>query len=154
MTDFTSFGSESAFRALRHDADEVLRLRTRAAAVFARRRPTSFDGFGDLLDQVLPADAGAGSRIARAVKLREVQLAGLRASELDPASVPVDALTALARAMGLERDTFAVLLARDHARFAGERGLVEARALEEERALLGGVDAAWRRAEMDDASDY
>jgi len=146
--------SEAAFLALRRDADEVVRLRARALDVLARRRALAFSGFGDLLDHVLPMDPDGERRVARALNLPHAHLSGLRASELDPASVPSEALTALARAVGLDRDAFTVLLTRDHARFAAERGLVGTRTLEEKSTLIDGVATAWRRAEMDDASDY
>ena len=143
---------EEAFQDLRRDADEVLRLRNRLPTLLGDRAILSFDGFGDLLDHVLPQDQDAVLRIARALRLSEDALYRLRASQVDPAAVPAPPLALLARTMGLDWETFAALLERDRARFAPEQELLQARRGGSAPSFLHACQAAWDREAMDDAS--
>jgi transcriptional regulator with XRE-family HTH domain len=143
---------EEAFHQLRRDADEVLRLRKRLPALLERRSVLSFGGFGDLLDQVLPQDTDAELRIARALHLSEGALSRLRASQMDPAVVSAPSLALLARAMGLDWESFATLVERDHARFVPEQELLQARRAGVVLPFLQVCQAAWERETMDDAS--
>lgn len=146
---------QAEFRRYLTDADELLRLPKRAAGVFAERAAISFRGLSELLDAVLPADAGAERRLARAVRLSSGTLRDLRERALDPFRVPQEALTTLARAMDLDQATFETLLARDHAYFAPAAAGGVARSLgrvlaEGDESVLAGFREAWSRAELDD----
>ena len=143
---------EDGFHQLRRDAEEVLRLRKRLPSLVEQRSVLSFDGFGDLLDQALPQDREAELRIARALQVSENVLNRLRASQVDPATVPAPSLAALARALGLDWESFAALVERDHARFAPERDMLQARAGGAAPSFLKACQAAWERENMDDAS--
>ncbi len=143
---------EEAFHHLRRDADEVLRLQKRLLALLEQRSVLSFGGFGDLLDQVLPQDTDADLRIARALHLSEGALSRLRASQVDPTTVPAPSLARLARAIGLDWKSFATLVERDHARFVPEQELLQARRAGVVLPLLKACQAAWERESMDDAS--
>ncbi len=48
---------ERAFDALRRDADEISRVRQRAARLFKGCRPGAVDGLREVLQRVLPSDA-------------------------------------------------------------------------------------------------
>lgn len=155
MTHSMSRGSgEEAFHELRRAVDEVLRLGRRLPAVLERRPVLSFDGFGDLLDHVLPRDQDAELRIARTLQLSEDVFSRLRAGQLDPAALPASPLALLARAMGLDWESFATLVERDHARFASEQELVRTRRAGSGPSFLKAYQEAWKRDTMDDASEF
>ena len=61
---------DRAFDALRRDADEVGRVRQRAAELLKTHRVGAFDGLGDVLRRVLPDDTEALTRVARILRLR------------------------------------------------------------------------------------
>ena len=146
MTRFDS----SAFEALRRDADEVNRVRTRAMELSVAHRVSSFDGIGDVLRRVIPDDPVAIERVARILHFSSQQLDGLRWGDVDPVAVPKEPLATLGQLLGLDLEVFIVLVARDHARFAG--GSAAARAVNGEAPLTGIQEdfrAAWGRAALD-----
>lgn len=142
-----------SFDSIRRDVDQMRGLRGRADELLATRRPTAFDGFGDFLDRVLPAESDRVEQIGRALRVLPGQLSRLRRSELDPLPL-VEALAEFARLVGLDETTFAVLIDRDHGRYS--RVQEESFARGWSNIVRDHVDAsaaarrAWRRVEEDD----
>ena len=143
--------NETFDRVLR-DVDEVLRLHKRMPAVLEERTALAFDGFGDLLDHVLPHDRETVLCISRALRISEELLLRLRAGQQDPVAIPAGPLAMVAQAIGIDWPTFAALVSRDHARFATERELLQTRELGGFPPFLAACQAAWDREAMDDAA--
>ena len=147
---------QSAFARLLADADELLRLPVRAARVFAEQSVASFRSLADLIDAVLPADASAEGRLARAIQMPVDLLRDLRSREVDPLRVPQRPLATLVRAMGVEdEEVFAALLRFDHEAFAVASGGGMFRGTSadiDEAESLSEARAAWRSLELDDPS--
>lgn len=144
---------EQAFEALRRDADEVNRVRERAAEVLRDHRARAFDGFGDVLRLVLPEDIEVLTRVARILRLSAEQLNGLRWGDIDPVGLPREPLATLGQLVGLDLESFLFLVARDHARFGqpelqpGARSV--ARPDDSDRDGSSGLRLAWGRGSMD-----
>lgn len=154
MSDFDSFAS---FDRLRRDVDSVHALREQVSTLLSTRRPTAFDGLGDFLDNVLPANEEQVEQIGRALRILPGQLTSLRHSELDPNTLPVDGFIEFARCVGLDKESLIVLIERDHGRYSRAQAEAFARGTP---SLAGGkaeiaarVHAAWERAEEDDPTD-
>jgi len=113
---------ERAFDALRRDADEVSRVRQRAAKLLKGRRRSAVDGLREVLQRVLPSDAEALTRVARVLRFTTDELDGLRRGDVDPAALPREPLVTLGQLLGFELQRFLSLVARDHVRF-GDRGV-------------------------------
>jgi hypothetical protein len=113
---------ERAFDTLRRDADEVSRVRQRAAKLRKGRRPSAGDGLHELLQRVLPGDAEALTRVARVLRFTPDELDGLRRGDVDPAALPGEPLVTLGQLLGFELQRFLSLVVRDHVRF-GDRGV-------------------------------
>jgi len=144
---------DRAFDALRRDADEVGRVRQRAAELLKTHRVGAFDGLGDVLRRVLPDDTEALTRVARILRFTKDQLDRLRWGDLDPAVLPCEPLAMLGQLLGLELESFLSLVTRDHRRFA-EPGLQSgARAVTRtdasNRDHWQGLRHAWDRAASD-----
>ena len=137
------------FRAMRSDADELLRAAARANAVLAGRPATILGGLSDLLDRALPTEPAAEARVARAIDLEPMLLTHLRARALDPLLAPVAPLAVLAQVFGLNREIFLALLKRDHQVLSGLGG--QSRGTPSTDAWAR-VSEAWDRAAEDDAS--
>ncbi|MEZ4378599.1 MAG: hypothetical protein R3B35_10000 [Gemmatimonadales bacterium] len=136
------------------DVEAVYFLRIRAGGLFAMRSPTSFDGFGDFLDHLLPDDPEGVDRIGRSLRVLPGQLQLLRRSELDPAALEIDGFVQLAQYVGLDENSLQTLMARDHRRY--ERAQVDSFARngasggETAGALTARVHDAWERLAEDD----
>lgn len=140
----------SAFDALRRDADEVNRVRTRAMEVLVAHQATSFDGIGDVLRQVIPDDPTAIQRVARILHFSSKELDGLRWGDIDPVAVARGPLATLGLLLGLDLDVFLVLVARDHARFDGDSATPRSGRAEAQLGSVGDdLKAAWSRAALD-----
>jgi hypothetical protein len=113
---------ERAFDALRRDADEVSRVRQRAAKLLKGRRARAGDGLRELLQRVLPSDAEALTRVARVLRFTTEELDGLRRGDVDPAALPREPLVTLGQLLGFEVQQLLYLVARDQLRF-GDRGV-------------------------------
>src|SRR5438045_1829647 len=118
---------EAKFRAMWRGADEALQLQERAREVLRGRAVSTFDGLGHLLDHVLPDEAARLERIAITLRIPLHHLERLRGSEVDPLGLPMEAVALLGRATGLDCDTLAALVRRDHERFAPVAGDLAAR---------------------------
>jgi hypothetical protein len=132
------------------DFDELLRLRLRTTRQPAGL-PKTYAGFSMFVDAFLPSDAGAESRIARALRLDDEALRLLRRREIDLAELPADALATLGRCASLDWITFDTLVASDLTWFAEESPLAMLRdntsdPVEVRRALR----AAWERDALDE----
>jgi hypothetical protein len=140
------------FEAIHRVGTELVALRQRASEARAAGDLAITEGLAPLLDSTLPVDAAAEGRVAEAVGLRRSTLAGLRAGELDPLSVPPRALAILARAVGLDLAALQELVAQDRARL-GMGTLAGARDAD---ATIGAEDGmaavreAWEREAEDE----
>lgn len=146
---------EERFRVMWRGADEALRLRERADEVLLGRSVSSFDGLGHLLDHVLPDEITRLEQIAATLRIPRHHLERLRGSEVDPLTLPMEAVALLGCVTGLDCDTLAGLVRRDHERFAeATRDLTArgGRATEADETLVELRDA-WSRLAADDASD-
>lgn len=151
----TRTSGSTPFQKLREDAAELWSTTKRASAVLKVKSPRLFDGFGALLDEVLPTDGTAQDKIARALEVDPVILRRLRRQELDPFRAPSTALAALGQAFQLPLDVLKELVLRDHARFpmvsVSARGPGEPSITQDQ--FLSAVDSAWEREARDDAAD-
>jgi len=142
------------FERLRRDVDRVHALRQQVSDLLSNRRPTAFDGLGDFLDNVLPADEEQVEQIGRALRILPGQLTSLRHSELDPITLPVDGFIEFARCVGLDKQSLIVLIERDHGRYSRAQEEAFARgtppAAGDSADVAARVHAAWERAEEDD----
>ena len=145
---------EKRFLALRRASEEALQLSIRARELLARRDLASFDGLGHLLDAVLPDEPARLEQLASLLDLSVTHLQRLRASRLDPLSLPVSQATLLGYLAGLVPDQFEALVLQDHERFARVAEGVTARESNAEvDERLAELRAAWRRLSADDASE-
>lgn len=144
---------EQAFDALRRDADEVCRVRQRAAELLRTHRQMAFDGLSDVLRRVLPDDTESLTRVARILRFTKDQLDRLRWGDLDPAVLPREPLAMLGQLLGLDLESFLSLVKRDHQRFgepelqSGARAVTRGDA--EDPDDWQGVRHAWRRTALD-----
>jgi hypothetical protein len=141
----------AAFRRVRQDVDELVAVARCAAELFPARAPLSFGRLSDLLDELLPTDAAAEARVARALAMDPEALRRLRSRQLDPFHAPRLALATLANALRIERDTFRRLIAADHAQFAGAGATARGWAgISDDAAAWRALDAAFERVALDD----
>ena len=110
--------NENRFLALRKQSEDALQLSVRAREVLSKRDANTFDGFGHFLDAILPDDPTRLEHIASALRLSTIHLLRLRASRLDPLSLPAEPIVLLGQVTGIAREQFEKLIARDHERFA------------------------------------
>ena len=93
---------------------ELVLLRRRAAAAYARRPALDHPGFGALLDAVLgDVDPASFAGIAAAVGLHPVALADVRAYDGLATDFRSEPIITLAQALGLDEATFLTLVTRD-----------------------------------------
>jgi len=134
------------------ESDEILHLQREARRILDSRPASEFEGFGRLLDVVLPREAIRQSRIARALELELSVLQRLRASQLDPFDVEPRPLAVLARSVHLDYQTFWCLALRDHERLASTRLGVRSRSRRSQDDVESALRRAWERDTLDDAS--
>lgn len=144
---------EQAFDALRRDADEVNRVRKRATEVLRAHPATTFDGFGDVLHRVLPRDPEVLARVARILRLSKEQLDGLCWGDVDPVGLPREPLATLGQLLGLDLESFLLLIARDHARFGRPELQPDGRSVTERDVVKqdqwSSLRTAWTRRSLD-----
>ena len=146
--------SESWFRRLSQNADEVLRTRQRARAVLTERPAERFDGIGHLLGKVLPSDSEVVKRFADAMGVAWTLVAQLRASELDPVHLPPPVLVLIGNVLELNEESFLELVWRDHERFAElQQGAMARGIATEPSEVKRTLREAWERAALDDPAN-
>ena len=145
---------EPQFAALWKCADEALQLRLRTQAVLKERSLSTFDGFGHLLDFVLPRDSNQIRQLADILHVSMGHLSNLRAGSLDPLNMPEESLVLLGRVTGLEYEAFRTLVLQDHGRFA-RLPIASSRAVTARTgsAKLDALPAVWERFAADEAGD-
>ena len=141
------------FLAMRRRSEEALQLAVRAHEVLLRRDVGSFDGFGHFLDAILPDDAERLNRLALALDLSPLHLQRLRASRLDPFSLTTEHIVRLGQLLGIARDSFERLVARDHQRFAASAHGVTAREMDRETdERFNAIRSEWERWQLNEAT--
>lgn len=145
---------EASFRAMWCGADEAFQLRERARIVLQERAVSTFDGLGHLLDHVLPDEPARLDLIAVMMRIPRHHLERLRGSEVDPLELPMEAVALLGRVTGLDCDTIASLVRRDHERFAPAARDLAARGGFTQRTerVIAELRDAWNRLAADDAT--
>ena len=139
------------FERMLADADELMRLRIRRGRDSNVRESTA-GGLAAFLDAVLPKEAAAEERLARALHMDEDILRQLRRREIDPADVAPDALAILGRLAALDWVTFDTMVQRDLHWFATESPLAMLRDNTADPAeVRRALRAAWERDALDDA---
>jgi hypothetical protein len=137
------------FEQLLTDLDELLRLKAQTTGQGAG--VGNYGSFSTFLNAVLPSDAAAENRIARALRLDEETLRQLRRREIDPAELPPDVMATLGRCASLDWATFDALVARDLTWFAEESPLSMLRDnTADPMAVRRALREAWDRDALDD----
>lgn len=150
---FARAGAETdarIFEQVRRNGAQFLRMRARAAEILRERPASSFDGFSEALDVMLPRDDDAEARIARFLAVPVPELRLVRHGIANPIRLAPRTLVRFAAAWGLTYPELVALLARDDDRFplpgaAGSTVPAQGRhtAGEWGRAM-GAVAAAWQ----------
>ena len=148
-----SDGSESAYPRLElllTDLDELLRLNRRTSGG-QDVRAASYSGFSTFINAVLPTDAEAEARIARALHLDEEVIRQFRRREVDPAGLSPESLATLGRCASLDWVTFDALVMRDLTWFAEESplGMLRDNTADPEE-VRRALRVAWDRDALDD----
>ena len=129
-------------------------MRNRTHDVLGMRQLQSFDGLGHFLDEVLPDEPERVERIAVAIHMAPDTLSRLRASRLDPLTVPPEPLVLLGYVLGLGQEQLEGLVVQDHARFAPfSGGVVERGSPDAVTDGLRSLRECWIRAAEDEATD-
>jgi hypothetical protein len=146
--------NEARFLALRRNADEAMQVSARARRLLSERSVDSFDGFGHFLDAILPDDPEKLEQIAALVNISPVHLERLRASRLDPLTLPDGPMVQLGQLAGIAEATFEQLIGQDHARFAEASQGVKSRLQDTpDTDRLSELRAAWREWSANEGSD-
>jgi hypothetical protein len=145
---------ENRFLALRKQSEDALQLSIRARELLSKRDANSFDGFGHFLDAILPDDPARLEHIAVALRLSTVHLLRLRASRLDPLSLPAEPIVLLGQLIGIAREQFERLIAQDHERFAPvARGVTPRGKSDSYDQQLTHLRAVWEMTASNDGSE-
>lgn len=118
---------EQSFLGLRRQHEEAMQLALRGREILLHRPAASFDGFGHFLDSVLPDEPEGATGLAAVLHLSAQELERLRASLLDPLSVPPSIVALIGQLVGLSPADLERMVVQDHERFSGFSRRVNAR---------------------------
>jgi len=145
---------EESFLGLRRQHEDAMQLALRGREMLLRRPAAYFDGFGHFLDSVLPDEPEGAAGLAAVLHVSTQELERLRASLLDPLSVPPTIVAMIGQLVGLNPDDLERMVVQDHERFSGFSSRVSARDVgTDTRSFLSDLRSACARLAEDSAAD-
>jgi len=145
---------EESFLRSRRQHEDAMQLALRGREILLHRPAASFDGFGHFLDSVLPDEPEDATGLSAVLHVSAQELERLRASLLDPLSVPPTILALIGQVVGLSPDELERMVVQDHERFSGFSSRVNAREVGSDTgSFLSDLRSACARLAEDSGAD-